>query len=221
MKLEAGRLEEKLISRRRGGYCFEQNLLLAGALEALGITEIDPMLARVRIGPEGPPRPLNHLLLRVVVDDTPWLADVGFGGGGLLDPVPFEAGVEVDQAGWRYRLMEDGSELVLQVHQDGGWTDMYGFVPEPAPAVDIEVNNWFTSTHPESSFVTGLMIGARHVDRCLSVFINEQAVLVERPVGGSSSISELALDDVPALLADRFGIEQVVRLPDGRFGLSA
>ncbi len=73
---------------------------------------------------------------------------------------------------------------------------------------------------PESSFVTGLMVGLRQVDRCLSVFVNEQAVLVERPVGGSSSITELPLDDVPRLLADRFGIERVVRLPDGRFGLT-
>jgi N-hydroxyarylamine O-acetyltransferase len=209
VKLDPDWLEDKLIARRR-----------AAALEALGVTEIDPMLARVRIGPEGPPRPLNHLLLRVVVDGAPWLADVGFGGGGLLDPVPFEVGVESDQSGWRYRLMEDGSELVLQVFQDGGWTDMYGFVPEPVPVVDIEVNNWFTSTHPESSFVTGLMVGLRQVDRCLSVFVNEQAVLVERPVGGSSSITELPLDDVPRLLADRFGIERVVRLPDGRFGLT-
>ena len=218
--LDPDRLEEKLIARQRGGYCFEQNLLLAGALETLGITEIVPMLARVRMGPEGTPRPLNHLLLRVVDDGATWLADVGFGGGGLLDPVPFEVGVESDQSGWRYRLVQDGSELVLQVFQDGVWADMYGFVPEPVPAVDIEVNNWFTSTHPESPFVTGLMLGARRADRCLSVFINEQAVLVERPVGGSSSITELALDDVAALVAGRFGIEGVVRLPGGRFGLT-
>ena len=59
------------------------------------------MLARVRIGGTGDDRPLDHLLLRVTEDGRPWLADVGFGGGGLLDPVPFEVGVESDQAGWR------------------------------------------------------------------------------------------------------------------------
>jgi N-hydroxyarylamine O-acetyltransferase len=217
--LDQDRLEEKLVVRGRGGYCFEQNLLLAAALEALGVTEVAPMLARVRLGPEGTPRPLNHLLLRVVDGDGTWLADVGFGGGGLLDAVPFEVGVESDQSGWRYRLVEDGAELVLQVFQDGGWTDMYGFVPEPVPPVDIEVNNWFTATHPESPFVTGLMIGARRADRCLSMFINEQAVLVERPVGGSSSITEVPLDEVTALLHSRFDMAGVVRLPDGRFAI--
>jgi N-hydroxyarylamine O-acetyltransferase len=217
--LDQDRLEEKLVTQGRGGYCFEQNLLLASALEALGVTEIAPMLARVRLGPEGTPRPLNHLLLRVVDGDATWLADVGFGGGGLLDPVPFEVGVESDQSGWRYRLVEDGAELVLQVFQDGGWTDMYGFVPEPVPAIDIEVNNWYTTTHPESPFVTGLMIGVRQADRCLSMFVNEQAVLVERPVGGSSSITEVPLDKVTALLHSRFDMAGVVRLPDGRFAI--
>jgi N-hydroxyarylamine O-acetyltransferase len=225
VKLNPDHLEDKLVARGRGGYCFEQNLLLAAALETLGVSEIAPMLARVRMGPEGTPRPLNHLLLRVVDGGATWLADVGFGGGGLLDPVPFEVGTESDQSGWRYRLAEDGAELVLQVFQDDGWTDMYGFVPEPVPPVDIEVNNWFTTTHPESPFVTGFMVGARRVDRCLSMFINEQAfingqaMLVERPVGGSSSITEVPLDEVAALLRGRFGLEGVLRLPDGRFGL--
>jgi N-hydroxyarylamine O-acetyltransferase len=216
--LDQAHLEDKLIARRRGGYCFEQNSLLGAALESLGL-EVSPMLARVRLGPATGPRPLDHLLLRVVDGDATWLADVGFGGGGLLDPVPFEVGVESEQSGWRYRLAEEGAELVLQVFQDDGWTDMYGFVPDPVPAIDIEVNNWYTATHPASAFVTGLMIGARRVDRCLSMFISDGAILVERPVGGSSSITEVLLENVPALLADRFGIAGVSRGPDGRFRL--
>ena len=200
-----------MVARRRGGYCFEHNLLLAGALAALGGWTVEPMLARVRLGPEGQPRPLNHLLLRVTDrDGSTWLADVGFGGGGLLDPVPFATGTETDQAGWRYRLVEDGPELVLQVFQDGGWTDMYGFVPEPAEPIDIEVNNWYTATHPESSFVTGVMAGFRSPDRCLSVFVSEQAIVVERPLGGASSVTEVPLADVPALLAERLAIPGVV-----------
>jgi N-hydroxyarylamine O-acetyltransferase len=218
--LDQERLEEKLIARKRGGYCFEQNTLLGAALESLGVTEVAPMLARVRMGPAGTPRPLDHMLLRVVDGDATWLADVGFGGGGLLDPVPFEVGVESEQSGWRYRLVEDGAELVLQVFQDGGWIDMYGFVPEPVPAVDIEVNNWYTATHPKSSFVTGLMIGARQVDRCLSMFISDGAIVVERPVGGSSTITEIPLEEVPAVLADRFGIAGASPGPDGRFRLA-
>lgn len=209
VSLDPTRLEDKIVTRRRGGYCFEHNLLLAAALEGLGI-EVEPMLARVRLGPPGSPRPLNHLLLRVSDSGRTWLADVGFGGGGLLDPVPFELGTEAEQSGWLYRLVEDGAEWVLQAHQDGGWTEMYGFVPEPARRIDVEVNNWYTSTHPESNFVTGVMAGLRRPERCLTLFVFEQAVLIERPVGGASSLTEVPLAQVPALLAERFEIDGVV-----------
>jgi N-hydroxyarylamine O-acetyltransferase len=216
VSLEVEDLEDKFVTRGRGGYCFEHNLLLKAALESLGGNEVSPMLARVRLGPEGSPRPLNHLLLRVRDRDGTWLADVGFGGGGLLDPLPFETGTESEQSGWRYRLVEDGLELVLQVYQDGGWTDMYGFVPEPAEAVDIVVNNWFTATHPDSPFVTGIMAGVRRPERCLSLFVYEQAVLVERPVGGASAVTEVPLGAVPAILAERFDIRGVALGNDGR-----
>ena len=152
-------------------------------------------------------------------DGSTWLADVGFGGGGLLDPLPFETGTETEQSGWRYRVVEDGPELVVQVYQDAGWSDMYGFIPEPAPHVDIEVNNWYTATHPESPFVTGIMAGLRSPERCLTLFVSEQAVVIERPVGGASTVTEVEMEDVPALLAERFGLSGVVLGKDGRLAL--
>ena len=218
VSLQSADLEDKLVTRRRGGYCFEHNLLLRAALESLGTSRVEPMLARVRLNPPES-RALNHLLLRVSDDRGTWLADVGFGGGGLLDPLPFEPGPEVEQSGWAYRLVEDGPELVLQSLTDGQWTDLYGFVPEPAPFIDIEVNNWYTATHPESSFVTGIMTGLRLPDRCLSLFVSDKPVLVERPVGGPSTVSEVELADVPGLLADRFGISGVTIGPDARLVL--
>ncbi len=209
VSLDIAHLEEKMVARTRGGYCFEHNLLLMAALESLGIGEAAPMLARVRMGPDGDPRPLNHLLLRVVDESGPWIADVGFGGGGLLDPVPLETGIETDQSGWRYRLVEDGAELVLQTFQDGVWSDMYGFVPEPAVPVDIEVSNWFTATHPDSPFVTGIFAGVRAADRCLSLFVYDEAVLIERPVGGATTSTGVGIGAVPELLASRFNLSGV------------
>ena len=213
-------LEDKIVARRRGGYCFEHNLLLASALESLGGRRVEPMLARVRLEPRRRAQPAEPSPVRVTDrDGSTWLADVGFGGGGLLDPLPFEAGTETEQSGWRYRVVEDGPELVVQVYQDGGWTDMYGFVPEPAPHVDIEVNNWYTATHPESPFVTGIMAGLRSPERCLTLFVSEQAVVIERPVGGASSVNEVEMAAVPALLAERFGLSGVVLGKDGRLAL--
>jgi N-hydroxyarylamine O-acetyltransferase len=47
ISLEQADLERKLVTSRRGGYCFEHNLLLASALEHMGLG-VEPMLARVR-----------------------------------------------------------------------------------------------------------------------------------------------------------------------------
>jgi N-hydroxyarylamine O-acetyltransferase len=150
VSLEAEDVERKLVAEQRGGYCFEQNLLLASALRELG-HEVEPMLAWVRAGaPPGTLRPRSHLVLRVEDGTEAWLADVGFGLGTPIEPIPFAVGVEVEQLGWRFRLVEDDREIVLQSCDGGAWADVYGFVPEPVPQVDIETSNWFTSTSPRT-----------------------------------------------------------------------
>ncbi len=84
-------LERKLVDERRGGYCFEQNLLLKAALEELG-AEVELMLARVRVGaPPGAVRPRSHLVLRVEADG--WVDLYGFDP----EPVPL---VDVHTANW-------------------------------------------------------------------------------------------------------------------------
>ena len=101
-------IERKLVASRRGGYCFEHNLLLKAALEALG-AEVDVYLARVRLGSApGEIRGRSHVVLRVRENGADWHADVGFGAGGQLDPLPFGPGPEQVQSGWRFRVVEDG-----------------------------------------------------------------------------------------------------------------
>ena len=149
-------LQHKLVDERRGGYCFEHNLLLTFALEELG-AEVDLMLARVRVGaPPGAIRPRTHLVLRVRDGGGEWHADVGFGAGTLLDPIPFGPGEVHEQSGWRFRVVPEGAEFVLQTADGSDWVDLYAFIPEPVPRIDVETSNWFTSTHPRSPFVTGL-----------------------------------------------------------------
>jgi N-hydroxyarylamine O-acetyltransferase len=221
VSLDVSDLEEKLVTRRRGGYCFEHNLLFKAALESLGLAPVDMFLARVRHGRSDGPTAQNHLLLGVHDSGQRWLADVGFGGGGLLDPIPFEIGAVSDQAGWRYRIVEDGPEWVLQVFQDGDWSDVYGFVATPVPLVDVEVSNWYTATHPQSPFVTGLVAGRRSPDTCLALFAFEEAVLVERHAGQGASITPVERATLPELLERRFGVPGTAIGPDGRISLAS
>ncbi len=216
VSLEPDQLERKLVRERRGGYCFEQNLLFASGLATLGC-EVEPMLARVRSGaPPGAVRPRSHLVLRVRDGVETLLADVGFGLGTLIEPIPFAAGAEAEQLGWRFRLVEDERELVLQTRRSGDWVDVYGFVPEPVPPADIETSNWFTSTFPGSPFVTGLVAAAHRPDgtRVSLSDWSELALTVRTPT--STEVTPVDRHDVPALLAGHFGLGGFTLGPDGR-----
>jgi N-hydroxyarylamine O-acetyltransferase len=199
-------LERKLVSRRRGGYCFEQNLLLKAALEALG-ADVDLLLARVRVGsPGGALRPRTHLVLRVRAGGARWHADVGFGLGCLLEPIPFGAGGEYVQSGWRFRVVEDGPELMLQSVDGGEWIDLYSFLPEPVPFVDLEPSNWYTSTHPRSPFVTGVIVGAHAADGSRAMLRDWDGLALKEQTPSTTTLTPVAQDAVPELLASRFGL---------------
>ncbi|HUA44629.1 MAG TPA: arylamine N-acetyltransferase [Solirubrobacteraceae bacterium] len=207
VSLKLDDLEAKLVRRRRGGYCFEQNILLKAALEGLG-ARVDMLLARVRLGrPAGSPRPRTHLVLRARADGCDWHADVGFGRGTLLEPIPFGPGGPYEQSGWRFRVVEDGPELVLQTVQSGEWVDVYGFVPEPVPMIDVELSNWFTSTHPRSPFVTGLIVASQRPDGTrLTLSDWEELSLTEETPAGAS-VRPVKPGEVDGLIASRFGLD--------------
>jgi arylamine N-acetyltransferase len=119
-------VERKLVADRQGGYCFEHNLLLWAGLEQLGFA-VDLLLARARTGGwAGPIRPRTHLVLRVWADGQAWLADVGFGFGGCLDPLPCRAGGPYSQSGWEFRVVWDDPECVVQAAHGEGRVDHYG-----------------------------------------------------------------------------------------------
>ena len=218
--LDLADLHRKLVTERRGGYCFEQNLLLKAALEALG-AEVELILGRVRSGaPRGTVRARSHLILRVRAGGTTWHADVGFGLGTLLDPIPFGAGVAYEQSGWRFRVVEDGAELVLQSGDGEEWVDEYGFVPEPAPRIDLVVSNWFTASYPRSPFVTGLIVCANNADGSRTTLTDREGLVLvqETPVERTALPIEWA--DVPGLLASRFGLEGFSLDGDSRIALT-
>ena len=95
-------LQGKLVLRSRGGYCFEHNLLFAAVLDQAGF-RVTRLAGRVHMGTDRP-RPRTHMLLRVEADGKEWLADVGFGGEGLLEPLPLADGATARQGDWTYRL---------------------------------------------------------------------------------------------------------------------
>jgi N-hydroxyarylamine O-acetyltransferase len=148
------RLQAKLVSARRGGYCFEQNLLFDAVLRSVGFN-VRKLAARVRLGTQRM-LPRTHTLLLVETDGERFIADVGFGMEGLLLPVVLEDGREARQHGWTYRVLRGPDAWTMQGLQDGQWRDLYVFTLEAHERIDYEVANFFVSTHPSSRFVQTL-----------------------------------------------------------------
>jgi N-hydroxyarylamine O-acetyltransferase len=154
IRLDLESLQAKLVRARRGGYCFEQNTLLAAALEAMGFA-VTRLAARVRLGTTRV-LPRTHMLLKVEAEGKGWLADVGFGGEGLLKPIPLTPGQAVQQHAWTYRVSTEGALWVLQSLHDRTWQDLYAFTLEPQFDVDYEMANHYASTYASSRFVQTL-----------------------------------------------------------------
>jgi len=98
------------------------------------------------------------MVLRLPIGRDVWLADVGFGGIGLVEPLPLRDGATSEQGGFTYRLRRDGHLWVLSMRDAMEETDLYEFSEDPQTPWDIEVANHFTSTHPESIFRKTLTI---------------------------------------------------------------
>lgn len=203
--LDLPAIQAKLVAQRRGGYCFEHNLLFAAVLRAFGF-DLTQLAARVRYRSTAL-LPRTHMLLLVEAEGRRWLADVGFGGEGLLLPVPFGTGEEVQHYAWRYRVIEElGSGWVLQSQRDGHWHDLYAFTLEPQLAVDYEIANHYVSTHPRSRFVQTLTVQLPHPERRL--ILRDRELVEDR--GASVSLGSRTLADADELLQalhEEFGLD--------------
>ncbi|WP_326587623.1 arylamine N-acetyltransferase family protein [Streptomyces sp. NBC_01294] len=205
--LDVKSIEDKLVHGRRGGYCYEQNSLLAAALERIGF-EVSGRGARNRTRGDSL-LAVTHAVLVVTVDGEPWLCDAGFGYQGPREPVPLgRPGTEVQQGQWTYRVREEEDGiLVLCLLRGGVWRDLYAFSPQRYHPVDYVLLNHYSSTHPGSSFIGRVVVHLPGDDVRRALVGQELTVLhpdgrAERRVVGP--------DELLAVLDREFGL----RLPE-------
>jgi arylamine N-acetyltransferase len=156
--LSAAALTDKLVYRRRGGYCYEHNGLMGYVLDELGFG-VERLAGRVVwMNPDGPLPAQTHQVLSVTAPgvDGPLLVDVGFGGQTLTSPIRLEAGPVQETRHEPYRLRVRGDGYQLEAEICGEWQPLYMFNTRPQPRIDLEVGSWYVSTYPNSFFVTGL-----------------------------------------------------------------
>lgn len=156
--LSAEALSDKLVGRRRGGYCYEHNGLLGYVLEELGY-EVHRLVGRVvwMHQDDGLPAQTHQVLSVTLPDcDGPWLVDVGFGGQTLTSPIRLQTGVVARTRHEPYRLLDHTEGMELQALIRDVWQPLYLLDLHPRPQIDLEVGSWYVSTFPRSGFVTGL-----------------------------------------------------------------
>ena len=204
-------LERKFLDEGRGGYCFEHNTLFAAALREVGI-DSTTLLGRVRRGP--PHRWCRtHMVLRVPVGRDVWLADVGFGAMGLVEPIPLGDGATAAQGGFTFTLRSDGGLWILSARDAAGEMDLYEFNEDPQTPWDVEVANHFTSTHPESIFRKTLTIQRTRQDQRTIL----RTDLLTRYRAGRMTEELVTRDRLADVARDEFGVD----LPAGPFVFEA
>jgi N-hydroxyarylamine O-acetyltransferase len=155
-ELELPNLEAKLVRGGRGGYCFEHNLLLRHALEALGF-RVTGLGGRVVYGAPPDVMPARtHMLLRVELAEGTYIADVGFGGFALTAPLRLVGDVEQATPHEPFRLATIETGYQLEIRLADAWQALYWFDLHEQHPIDYKVANWFVATNPWSIFVTGI-----------------------------------------------------------------
>ncbi|ODQ95878.1 arylamine N-acetyltransferase family protein [Mycolicibacterium holsaticum] len=204
--LSAAALTAKLVQRRRGGYCFEQNGLMGYVLAELGygVDRLGGRVVWMCDSDELPAQTHEALSVTVPGDDGRWLVDVGFGGQTLPSPIRLEAGPTQQTRLEPYRLREHEDGYLLDARVRDQWQPLYMFGIQPQPRIDREVASWYVSTHPESKFVTGLSAALVTDDARWNLRGRNLAI---HSAGGTERVSFEDASDVLTALTDRFGID--------------
>jgi N-hydroxyarylamine O-acetyltransferase len=229
VRLDIAALQSKLVQRRRGGYCFEQNTLLEAALRALGFSLVTLVARVVRGLPESAATARAHQLLQVDLPEGSYIADVGYGNLTPTAPLALRPGEEQPTPNECFRLIPRGNELLLQARLGDTWDSLHRFGLEPALAVDYEMANWYASTFPGSPFYANLLVARPSAGRRTTLFNRRLTIrerdgsVARRVLAGVANYREvlgqhfgLSLDDdelahVAAAMAYRSADEEVPR----------
>jgi arylamine N-acetyltransferase len=198
-------LTDKLVHRRRGGYCYEQNGLMGYVLAEIGfgVQRLAGRVVWMSTSDQVPAQTHEALSVTVPGGDGPWLVDVGFGGQTLSSPIRLEVGPVQQTRHEPYRIGERGDDLVLEAQVRGEWQPLYTFDTGLHPPIDRQVGSWYVSTYPESHFVTGLNVALVTEDARWNMRGRNLAI---HRAGDTERIRFDTAADVLVALTDRFGI---------------
>jgi N-hydroxyarylamine O-acetyltransferase len=200
MDLEA--IYDKIVRRRRGGWCYELNGVMGWALQEIGfeVMRIGAGVMRVQAGDA---QLGNHLCLLAYLDQ-PYLFDVGFGGS-LAEPLPLRESEREDRP-YRLGLSELGDDYwrFAEIAHGDGEAFSFDFRAAPADEALLARKCRFLQTDPASPFIQNLVVQRRTADTHLSlrgrVLATIHTTRVDKKLLNSA-------DELVATLRDRFDLD--------------
>jgi N-hydroxyarylamine O-acetyltransferase len=207
ISLDEADLVDKIVGRRRGGFCYELNGAFACLLERMG-ARVTRVSARVFGDDGGLSPPFDHLALLVRLPDGtgPWLADVGFGSHSTY-PLLAESRAEQADPGGQF-LLADTPDTDIDVFKDG--RPEYRVEPRERALADFVPTCWWQQTSPQSHFTRSVICSRLTQDGRISI---SGRTLIRTAAG--QRIEETLPDDGAVLAAyrDYFGIK-LTRVPE-------
>jgi N-hydroxyarylamine O-acetyltransferase len=165
IELDEATLIGKIVTRHRGGFCYELNGAFALLLTALG-ARVERVSAKVA-GASGFGPPFDHLALVVRGSDGsgPWLVDVGFGRHSVY-PLRFDDRTEQVDPGGVF-LLADSSDGDVEVRKDG--EPQYLIERRARELAEFEPTCWWQATSPKSHFTSGPICSLITADGRISI----------------------------------------------------
>jgi N-hydroxyarylamine O-acetyltransferase len=208
VKLDVLSLQQKMIFDKRGGYCFEHNLLLSHALRAIGF-EVSWLSARVLWNrAEGVVSPRTHMLILIKLDDDNYIADVGFGGLTLTGPLILIPDIEQATPHEPFRLIQEGEEYTLEAKVKEEWKALYCFSLQEQLLPDYEATSWYLCNYPESHFIKTLR--AARAAAGYRYALNNNEFAIHQLNGGTERKILSGVEEISDVLQNTF----LIQLPD-------
>lgn len=188
LSLDRDALYDKIVTRGRGGYCFELNGLLTHMLREMGFPVSERFARFLRGETDVPMR--RHRVAIVHFDDADYLCDIGVGQVAPRLPLKLQPGLVQTQNGETYKFERDPQHgWVLYDLHDSAWRQYISFTDDPQYDVDFLQPSFFCEAHPASPFNKKPIIaiktpdGRRTMDgRVYKVFKGEALVHIEEDI---------------------------------------
>ncbi|OCT77291.1 arylamine N-acetyltransferase, pineal gland isozyme NAT-3 [Xenopus laevis] len=205
--LDQALIYDKIVERRRDGFCYENNGLFLWVLQESGY---QPVVLSARVWNSitkvyGPP--YDHMILAVELEGRRWLCDVGFGEG-IAFPIPLEAGWEGEHESGVFRLQKtEEEEWYLERKEDGDWKILYKFTLEEQRFEDFREMCNYQQMSPSSIFFCKSFCSIL-LPRGRMTYMGHRLISTEYTAGGGTvkTTGDLMEDEIPHVLRDKFGI---------------